>query len=81
VAFRHELIKTSEHWKELGLAGSCPFPLPAMPEELAAHKMEYKYFEATINLRNDLASLLNTASDGWVPPGDWEATQSAQRGV
>jgi hypothetical protein len=52
-----------------------------MPEELAAHKREYKYFEATINLRNDLASLLNTASDGWVPPGDWEATQSAQRGV
>jgi Phosphotransferase enzyme family len=63
VAFRHELIETSRRWKELGLAGSCPFPTPT-PEELAIHKKEYRMFEAAYDLRNNLSSLLNTASDG-----------------
>jgi hypothetical protein len=78
VAFRHDLIETSQHWKELGFAGSCPFPIPA-PEELAAHQKEYKTFEAAHDLRYNLSSLLNTASDGWVPPEDWEATESAAK--
>jgi hypothetical protein len=78
VAFRHDLIETSKCWKELGLAGSCPFPIPA-PEELAAHQKEYKTFEAAHDLRYSLSSLLNTASDGWVPPEDWEATASAHK--
>lgn len=78
MAFRHELIQTAERWKELGLGDSCPFPLPT-PEELAVHQREYKYFEAAQDLRNSLVSLLNTASDGWVPPEDWEATQLAHR--
>lgn len=78
VAFRHELIETSQHWKELGFPGSCPFPVPTL-EELAVHQREYKYFEAAQDLRNSLASLLNTASDGWVPSEDWEATELAHR--
>lgn len=68
VAFRHELIETARHWKDLGLPGSCPFPLPT-PEELVVHRKEYQSFEAAHNLRNDLSNLLNTATDGWVPSG------------
>jgi hypothetical protein len=78
VAFRHELIETSRRWKELGLAGSCPFPIPTT-EDLAVHQKEYKHFEAAQDLRNSLSSLLNTASDGWVPSEEWEATESAHR--
>ena len=26
-----------------------------------------------------MSSLLNTASDGWVPPEDWKATKSAHK--
>ncbi|KFY67899.1 hypothetical protein V496_01348 [Pseudogymnoascus sp. VKM F-4515 (FW-2607)] len=78
VAFRYELIKTSERWNELNLMGSCLYPVPT-PEELAVHQKEYKYFEAAHDLRNNLAGLLNTASDGWVPLEDWEAAKLANR--
>lgn len=78
VAFRHELIETSRCWKELGLTGLCPFPIPTA-EELAVHQKEYNSFKAAHQLRHDLASLLNIATDGWVPPEDWEATKSAHR--
>ncbi|KAF1960178.1 hypothetical protein CC80DRAFT_465850 [Byssothecium circinans] len=78
VAFHEELIQTSRRWKELGLAGSCPFPLPS-PDEYAVHLKDYKLFEAAHELRYSLSSLLNTASDGWVPPEHWEATESAHR--
>jgi hypothetical protein len=66
VAFRHELIETSRHWKEPGLVGLCPFPTPT-PEELAIHQKEYRMFEVTQDLRNNLSSLLNIALDGWGP--------------
>jgi hypothetical protein len=36
-------------------------------------------FEAAHDLRNNLSSLLNAASDGWVPIEDWEATESAHK--
>ncbi|KAL4980117.1 hypothetical protein BDW66DRAFT_125664 [Aspergillus desertorum] len=63
---------------ELGFEGQCPFPLPTR-DELGKQQKEYRLFEAVQNLRTDLASLLNTASDGWVPPDGWKAAQSAQK--
>lgn len=78
VAFREELIQTSLRWKELGFAVPCPFPVPC-PAELAVHQKDYKLFEAAQQLRHVLSSLLNTASDGWLPPEDWERTESAHR--
>jgi hypothetical protein len=63
VAFREELIQTSQLWKKLGFTVPSPFPLP------------------TLQLRHSLSSLLNIASDGWVPPEDWEGTESAHREV
>ncbi|KAF1850599.1 uncharacterized protein K460DRAFT_391068 [Cucurbitaria berberidis CBS 394.84] len=78
VAFREELIQTSRRWKELGFAESCPFPLPT-PDEYAVHQKDYKFYEAAHQLRHSLSGLLNTASDGWVHSGDWEATELAHR--
>jgi hypothetical protein len=80
VAFREELIQTSRRWEELGFAAPCPFPLPGR-DDLALHREEYKLFEAAQQLRQSLPSLLNTASDGWVPPQDWEATEAAHREI
>jgi len=76
VAFRHELIETARRWRELGLSGSCPFPVPS-PEELAVHQKEYQRFTAAQELKSNLSSLLNTASDGWAPPEDWETVEKA----
>lgn len=78
VALRHELIQTSQQWKQLGFAGSCPFTLPEA-EELAIHWKEYRTFEAAHDLKRNLSSLLDTASDGWVPTEDWESKRLAQR--
>ena len=78
VAFREELIQTSRRWKELGLVGSCPFPLPNA-DELVAHGKDYKLFEAAQQLKHTLASLLNSATDGWVPTNEWRATQTAHK--
>ena len=80
VAFREELIQTSLLWKELGFEVPCPFPLPST-DEIAVHQKEYKLFEAAQQLRHALSSLLNTASDGWVPLKDWEGTKTAHRKV
>lgn len=78
VAFRHELVVTAQRWKRLGLADSCPFPTPT-PKELAVHKKEYQRFVAAQELRSSLSSLLNTASDGWAPPEDWETVEKAHK--
>ncbi|KAJ5144279.1 hypothetical protein N7526_001787 [Penicillium atrosanguineum] len=74
VAFRHELIETSKDWEDLGLSDSCPFPLPD-PEDADLHQKEYRRFEAAQNLKCDLSNLLDSASDGWVPPEGWEASK------
>jgi hypothetical protein len=78
IAFREVLIQTSQLWEELGFAVPSPFPMPC-PDDIAIHQKEYKLFEAAQQLRHSLSSLLNTASDGWVPPKDWEGTESAHR--
>ncbi|GLA13594.1 hypothetical protein AnigIFM62618_010848 [Aspergillus niger] len=76
VALHHDLIDTSRNWESLGFAGRCPYALPP-PPELADHQKKYRLFKAAHNLRYDLADLLNTATDGWVPTSDWEAAQTA----
>ena len=78
VAFREELIQTSRRWKELGFVGSCPYPFPNA-EEIAVHRKDYKFFEAAQQLKHTLASLLNSATDGWVPVKEWRATESAHK--
>ncbi|KAF2762597.1 hypothetical protein EJ05DRAFT_491012 [Pseudovirgaria hyperparasitica] len=78
VAFHEELIQTALHWDELGFTEPCPFTLPS-PDELARHQQDYKLFEAKQQLKHLLPRLLNTESDGWIPPEQWEATQSAHR--
>ena len=78
MAFRHELIETSRLWADLGLPGTCLFATPA-PEELAIHQQNYKRFSAAQELKRDLSRLLNTASDGWLLPGNWETTSLAHR--
>jgi hypothetical protein len=78
VAFRHELIETSQRWKGLGLADSCSFPTPT-PKELVVHEKEYQRFVAAQELKSSLLSLLNTASDGWAPPEDWETVEKAHK--
>ncbi|PGH15057.1 hypothetical protein AJ80_05682 [Polytolypa hystricis UAMH7299] len=75
VALHHELIETSQSWKELGFTDSSPYPLPT-PKELVDYEKEYKLFVAAQDLKRDLSTLLNTASDGWVHAEDWEATKS-----
>jgi hypothetical protein len=77
-AFREELIQTSRRWEELGLAGTCPYPLRS-PEEIAVHQKKYRLFETAQQLRQAVPSLLNTASDGWVPMEDFEETEKAHR--
>jgi hypothetical protein len=78
VAFLHELIETSQQWTELGLPGSCPFTMPT-PEELVVHQQDYQMFVAAQELKRNLSIVLNTASDGWVPPEAWEATLLAHK--
>ncbi|KAG2002789.1 hypothetical protein GB937_009555, partial [Aspergillus fischeri] len=63
---------------QLGFDGHCLYPVPTS-EELANNEVEYKLFKAAQNLRRDLSSLLNTASDGWVPLEIWEATELAHK--
>ncbi|KAB8235854.1 kinase-like domain-containing protein [Aspergillus alliaceus] len=80
VALRHDMIETAQCWKELGFVGQCPYPLPT-PKDFADHEKKYKLLEAAQILRRDLSNLLNTASDGWVPPEKWEATESAHKEI
>lgn len=80
VAFRQELIETSQDWEELGFADSCPFILPT-GEEFSIHRKQYKLFEAAQNLKRDLSKLLDCASDGWVPVDSLEAAQLENRAM
>ncbi|KAI2962431.1 hypothetical protein CBS147323_7335 [Aspergillus niger] len=70
-------VQLHKKWHEMSdKQRRCPYALPP-PPELADHEKKYRLFEAAHNLRCDLAGLLNTATDGWVPTSDWEAAQTA----
>ncbi|KAI4157290.1 MAG: hypothetical protein LQ342_008408 [Letrouitia transgressa] len=70
---RQVLMDLANRWKELALAGSCPYPLPTS-EEWLAHREEYKALEYAQELKKFVTSRLNTASDGWVPTDAWKET-------
>lgn len=72
------MIETARLWNQLGFTGQCSYPLP-LPVELEKHKKEYRLYVAAQNLRKDLSSLMNTASDGWVPADEWQTAQAAQK--
>ncbi|KAL9576096.1 MAG: hypothetical protein Q9212_007389 [Teloschistes hypoglaucus] len=78
VAFRQELVETSTRWKDLGLSDSCPYPVPTS-DELVVHAREYKDFEVAYDMKQKLAYLLDTNTDGWVPTEAWEATKLAHK--
>ncbi|KAL5335577.1 kinase-like domain-containing protein [Aspergillus crustosus] len=80
VALHHEIIETARLWKEIRFKGQCPYPLPTR-EELVSHEKEYKLFETAQQLRTDLSGLLDTASDGWVPPDRWKETHAAHKQI
>ena len=63
----------ADRWKELGLAGPCPYPSPTA-EELLIHQEEYKALEYAQELKKFVTSRLNTAPDGWVPADAWKET-------
>ncbi|KAL8990732.1 MAG: hypothetical protein Q9169_008052 [Polycauliona sp. 2 TL-2023] len=75
VVFRQELIDISKHWKELGLSGDCPYPIPTS-DELVVHEKAFKDFVMARDIKQKLVELLDTTDDGWVPTGMWEATKS-----
>ncbi|KAL3419202.1 hypothetical protein PVAG01_09424 [Phlyctema vagabunda] len=80
VAFRHELIETSKRWTELGLEGQSPYVIPSR-EELDKHEKEYRMFVAAQELRYTLSQMLNVASDGWVPPDEFETARAGQKEI
>jgi hypothetical protein len=75
VAFQEELIQTALQWQELGFKGFCPFHLPKA-DEMLVHQRQYKLFEVAQEIRLIVASILNAATDGWVPSEIWEAANS-----
>jgi len=78
VAFRHPLIQISSRWEELGLVGSCPYPIPAS-DELLVHQIEFQSFLTAQELKQRLIYHLDTTLDGWVSTDLWEATKMAHK--
>ena len=70
---RQVLIDLADRWKELALAGSCPYPFPS-PEERLTHQEEYNALEQAQELKTFVTNRLNTAADGWVPADAWKET-------
>lgn len=78
--FREELIKTSMHWQELGLKGSCQVPVPPV-DELLAHQKQYELFESTLQMKHIVASKTGADADGWVPSELWEEAKQITAGL
>lgn len=68
-AMRQELTFLSRRCQELGLPGSCPYPLPT-PEEWPSLEEEEENWKASLKLEAMLEDYLN-APDGWVPAESW----------
>lgn len=77
-AFRQGLIDISSRWKDLGLAGVCPYALHSSVD-LLEHQKEFQSFCIANDLKRRLIDLLDTTPDGWVRTDSWEATQVAHQ--
>ena len=80
IVFRDGIFEVLKHWEQLGLATSCSYPLPTA-EELRVHQKEMEAYETAQKLKQDLMSILNTSSDGWVPTDCWDETKEAHSNV
>lgn len=79
-AFQEDLITLSRRWRELGLAGSCPYPGPGAGE-MEEHEMAVKMIDFASHLQEKLTELLDTNADGWARADLWETTQMWQERV
>ncbi|KAF7944453.1 hypothetical protein EAE96_010845 [Botrytis aclada] len=78
-AVRQEFPDLAENWKELGLAGECPYS--PTQDELELHQKEHEAFEHVQDLKQMLIKLLRTDSDGWVPTEHWEEVRRAHKEI
>jgi len=78
MAFRDEIIETAKCRQKLGLTGACSYPMPSS-KEIFCHQKRYRRFTEAQELKIALESLINTATDRWVPPKDFEPAQLAER--
>lgn len=61
------LIEMSKVWDEAGFAGTCPIQFTAA--ELANHEREYEDYEIHQRIQDIARDVLDTDSEGWIPPG------------
>lgn len=78
VLFMQNLIDIRIRWEKLGLAGSCPYPIPTATE-LSVHQRALEQFRLAKELREYLNRVLRV--DGWVPTDKWEKTQVEHRRI
>lgn len=67
VPLRACLIEMSKVWNEIGLEGECPIDLTA--EGLTVHEREFEEYSKVQRIRAIARELLDTDSEGWLPPG------------
>lgn len=72
VPFMQDLIDIRIRWEELGLAGSCPYPIPTATE-MSVHQSAIEQFRLAKELREYLNRVLRAV--GWVPTNLWGITQ------
>ncbi|KAL1989377.1 hypothetical protein VTN96DRAFT_139 [Rasamsonia emersonii] len=77
VPLRSSLIRISEDWAGLGLAGDCPFAFTK--EELEKHKEQMPEYEDRVILWDVAKSQLCTDDAGWVPVERWEITSKRNK--
>lgn len=80
VVFRQVLIENSSRWKELGLADSCPYPIPS-PDALLAHQQDFQVFQTAQEFRQEVMHRLDIPFDGWVPADSWKEISEAHKNL
>lgn len=78
VAYRQDLIDIAIGWKELGLAGSCPYSVPTVTE-MFVHRRELERVRLAKELEEGLIHGLGVRDDGWVVTEWWKYTQALHK--